>query len=205
MNVFILGATGRVGSKVLTQALRDHHNVSVLVRSPEKLSIKDGVTIVEGDVLNEDDVMKASEGADVMISALGTDKTTTLSESTPILLSVMKKQGIKRIVTVGTAGILNSRTDPGVYRFESSESKRKTTRAAKEHLAVYEMLNKSSMEWTIICPTYLPEGEARGHYRIEEDYLPEEGKEISTGDTANYVYQELIERNHIAKRVGIAY
>jgi len=205
MNVFILGATGRVGSKVVTQALRDHHNVSVLVRSPEKLSIKDGVTIVEGDVLNEDDVMKASEGADVMISALGTDKTTTLSESTPILLSVMNKQGIKRIITVGTAGILNSRTDPGVYRFESSESKRKTTRAAKEHLAVYEMLNKSQVEWTIICPTYLPEGDARGGYRVEENYLPEDGKEISTGDTANFVYQELIERNHIAKRVGIAY
>ncbi|MFP3489601.1 NAD(P)H-binding protein, partial [Staphylococcus sp. SIMBA_130] len=90
------------------------------------------------------------------------DKTTTLSESTPILLNVMKKQGIKRIITVGTAGILNSRTDPGVYRFESSESKRKTTRAAKEHLAVYELLNKSQVEWTIICPTYLPEGDARG-------------------------------------------
>ncbi|MYL64650.1 NAD(P)H-binding protein [Bacillus hwajinpoensis] len=205
MNIFILGATGRVGSKVLKQAVRDHHNVSVLVRSPEKLSIKGGVTIVEGDVLNENDVMKASEGADVMISALGTDKTTTLSESTPILLSVMKKQGIKRIITVGTAGILNSGTDPGVYRFESSESKRKTTRAAKEHLAVYEMLNKSQVEWTIICPTYLPEGDARGGYRVEENYLPEDGKEISTGDTAHYVYQELIERNHIRKRVGIAY
>ncbi|WP_273834521.1 NAD(P)-dependent oxidoreductase [Guptibacillus sedimenti] len=205
MNVCILGATGRVGSKVLIQAVRDHHNVSVLVRSPEKLSIKDGITIVEGNVLNEDDVMKASEGADVMISALGTDKTTTLSESTPILLSVMKKQGIKRIITVGTAGILNSRTDPGVYRFESSESKRKTTRAAKEHLAVYEMLNKSQVEWTIICPTYLPEGDARGSYRVEEDYLPEDGKEISTGDTANFVYQELLEKNHLLKRVGIAY
>ncbi len=205
MNIFILGATGRVGSKVLTQAVRDHHNVSVLVRSPEKLSIKEGLTIIQGDVLNQDDVMKASEGADVMISALGTDKTTTLSESTPILLSVMKKQGIKRIITVGTAGILNSRTDPGVYRFESSESKRKTTRAAKEHLAVYEMLNKSQVEWTIICPTYLPEGDVRGGYRVEENYLPEDGKEISTGDTAHYVYQELIERNHIRKRVGIAY
>ncbi|MCA0989839.1 NAD(P)-dependent oxidoreductase [Pseudalkalibacillus hwajinpoensis] len=205
MNVFILGATGRVGSKVLLQAVRDHHNVSVLVRSPEKLSIKEGITIVEGDVLNEDDVMKASEGADVIISALGTDKTTTLSDSTPILLSVMKKQGIKRIITVGTAGILNSRTDPGVYRFESSESKRKTTRAAKEHLAVYEMLNRSQVEWTIICPTYLPEGDARGSYRVEDDYLPEDGKEISTGDTANFVYQELLEKKHLLKRVGIAY
>ena len=205
MNLFILGATGRVGSKVVTQALRDQHNVSVLVRSPEKLSVKEGVNIVKGDVLNKEDVMKASEGADVIISALGTDKTTTLSESTPILLDVMEKQGINRIITVGTAGILNSRTNSNVYRFESSESKRKTTRAAREHLAVYEMLNKSQVEWTIICPTYLPEGDARGGYRVEEDYLPEKGKEISTGDTANFVYQELIEKNHRLKRVGIAY
>ena len=205
MNVFILGATGRVGSKVLTQALRDHHRVTVLVRSPEKLPFQKDLAIIEGNVLNEEDVLKASEGSDVIISALGTDKTTTLSESTPILIRAMKKHGIKRIITVGTAGILNSRTDPSIYRFESSESKRKTTRAAREHLAVYEMLNKSELDWTIICPTYLPEGEARGGYRIEEEYLPENGREISTGDTANFVYQELIEKNHIGKRVGIAY
>ena len=205
MNVLILGATGRVGSKVLTHALADHHNVTVLVRSPDHLQTKEGVKIVEGNVLNERDVMKATEGIDVIVSALGTDKTTTLSDSIPILINVMKKQGIKRIVTVGTAGILNSRTEPSIYRFQSSESKRKTTRAAKEHLAVYEMLRQSELDWTIICPTYLPEGEARGGYRIEEEYLPENGREISTGDTANFVYQELIEKNHIAKRVGISY
>ncbi|WP_226658670.1 NAD(P)-dependent oxidoreductase [Pseudalkalibacillus hwajinpoensis] len=205
MNVLILGATGRVGSKVLTHALADHHNVTVLVRSQERLKTKEGVKIVEGNVLKETDLMKASEGIDVIVSALGTDKTTTLSDSTPLLIKTMKKNGIKRILTVGTAGILNSRMEPSVYRFQSSESKRKTTRAAEEHLAVYEMLNQSGLDWTIICPTYLPEGEAQGQYRIEEDYLPENGREISTGDTANFVYQELIEKNHLAKRVGIAY
>ncbi|MBF0708065.1 SDR family oxidoreductase [Alkalihalobacillus hwajinpoensis] len=205
MNILILGATGRVGSNILTLALSDRHQVTVLARSPEKLPTNSNLTIVEGDVLNEDVVEKAAKGVDVIVSALGTDKTTTLSESTPILIRVMKNQQINRIITVGTAGILNSRVEPTLYRFESSESKRKTTRAAREHLSVYEMLSASDLDWTIICPTYLPDGPAKGEYRVEKEYLPDGGREISTADTAAFVYKELFDRNHSRKRVGIAY
>ncbi|MFK3959675.1 NAD(P)-dependent oxidoreductase [Guptibacillus hwajinpoensis] len=205
MNILILGATGRVGSNILRLALSDRHQVTVLARSPEKLPTNSNLTIVEGDVLNEEVVEKAAKGVDVIVSALGTDKTTTLSESTPILLRVMKNQRINRIITVGTAGILNSRIEPTLYRFESSESKRKTTRAAKEHLSVYETLSTSDLDWSIICPTYLPDGPAKGEYRVEEDYLPDGGREISTADTAAFVYKELIDGNHSCKRVGIAY
>ncbi len=205
MNILILGATGRVGSNILRLALSDRHQVTVLARSPEKLPTNSNLTIVEGDVLNEEVVERAAKGVDVIVSALGTDKTTTLSESTPILIRVMKNQRINRIITVGTAGILNSRIEPTLYRFESSESKRKTTRAAKEHLSVYETLSTSDLEWSIICPTYLPDGPAKGEYRVEEDYLPDGGREISTADTAAFVYKELIDGNHSCKRVGIAY
>ncbi|MGE6204938.1 NAD(P)-dependent oxidoreductase [Guptibacillus hwajinpoensis] len=205
MNILMLGATGRVGSNILKLALSDQHQVTVLARSPEKLPTNSNLTIVEGDVLNEDVVEKAAKGVDVIISALGTDKTTTLSESTPILMRVMKNQRINRIITVGTAGILNSRIEPTLYRFESSESKRKTTRAAKEHLSVYETLSANDLDWSIICPTYLPDGPAKGEYRVEEDYLPDGGREISTADTAAFVYKELIDGNHSCKRVGIAY
>ena len=113
MNILILGATGRVGGQIVTYALHDRHHVTVLVRTPEKIQINnENLTIVQGNVLNKDDIVRAMHGIDVVISALNTDGTTTLSESMPLIIEAMENEGIKRIITIGTAGILQSRTTP---------------------------------------------------------------------------------------------
>ena len=143
MKILILGATGRVGSEVVNHALQDGHDVTVLVRSPEKIQQNnENLTIIQGNVLNKEDIVGAMRGADAVISALNTDGTTTLSESMPLIIKAMENEGIKRIITVGTAGILQSRVSPDLLRYQSSESKQKITRAAEEHHKAYEMLKQ---------------------------------------------------------------
>jgi putative NADH-flavin reductase len=206
MNILILGATGRVGSQIVTYALHESHHVTVLVRTPEKIQINnENLTIIQGNVLNKDDIVRAMHGIDVVISALNTDGTTTLSESMPLIIEAMENEGIKRIITIGTAGILQSRTTPNSLRYQSSESKQKSTRAAKEHHKVYDMLTQSTLEWTIVCPTYLPDGERIGKYRIDRNFLPEGGAEISVPDTAEFTFKQIIASDYIKSRVGIAY
>jgi uncharacterized protein len=206
MNILILGATGRVGSQIVTYALHESHHVTVLVRTPEKIQINnENLTIIEGNVLNKDDIVRAMHEIDVVISALNTDGTTTLSESMPLIIEAMENQGIKRIITIGTAGILQSRTTPNSLRYQSSESKQKSTRAAKEHHKVYDMLKQSTLEWTIVCPTYLPDGERVGKYRIDRNFLPEGGAEISVPDTAEFSFKQIKASDYIKSRVGIAY
>jgi putative NADH-flavin reductase len=206
MNILILGATGRVGSQLVIYALHDRHHVTVLVRTPEKIQINnENLTIFQGNVLNKDDIVRVMHGIDVVISAINTDGTTTLSESMPLIIGAMENEGIKRIITIGTAGILQSRTTPNSLRYQSSESKRKSTRAAKEHHKVYDMLKQSTLEWTIVCPTYLPDGERVGKYRIDRNYLPEGGAEISVPDTAEFTFRQIKASDYIKARVGIAY
>jgi putative NADH-flavin reductase len=206
MNILILGATGRVGSQIVTYALHDRHHVTVLVRTPEKIQINsENLTIIQGNVLNKNDIVRAMHGIDVVISALNTNGTTTLSESMPLIIKAMGNEGILRIVTIGTAGILQSRTTPTVLRYQSSESKRKSTRAAQEHHIVYNTLKQSALDWTIVCPTYLPIGERVGKYRIERIFLPEDGVEISVPDTAEFAYSQIKTSDYIKSRVGIAY
>ncbi|WP_423800834.1 NAD(P)-dependent oxidoreductase [Neobacillus sp. SAB-20_R2A] len=206
MNILILGATGRVGSQIVTYALHDKHHVTVLVRTPEKIQINnENLTVFQGNVLNKDDLVRAMRGIDVVISALNTDGTTTLSESMPFIIEAMENEGIQRIITIGTAGILQSRTTPNLLRYQSSESKRKSTRAAEEHHKVYELLKQSILDWTIICPTYLPDGERVGRYRIERDFLPEGGAEISVPDTAEFTFKQINASDYIKSRVGISY
>jgi uncharacterized protein len=206
MNILILGATGRVGSKIVPYALHDRLHVSVLVRTPEKIQINnENLTIIQGNVLNKEDIVRAMHGIDVVISALNTDGTTTLSESMPLIIEAMENEGIKRIITIGTAGILQSRTTPNSLRYQSSESKQKSTRAAKEHHKVYDMFKQSTLEWTIVCPTYLSDGERVGIYRIDRNFLPEGGAEISVPDTAEFTFKQIKASDYIKSRVGIAY
>ena len=206
MNILILGATGRVGSHILKFAFDDDHHVTALVRDADKVQVgKRNLTVIEGNALSESDIKKAIADMDMVVIALGTDGTTTLSESMALIMKEMEAEGIKRIITIGTGGILNSRTEPGKLRYQSNESKRKTTRAAEEHHKVYELLENSNLDWTIVCPTYLPDGEYTGKYRVERDFLPENGAKISVPDTAEFAYSQIEDNRYIKSRVGMAY
>jgi len=205
LKLLLLGATGRVGGKILEQALSDQHEVTALVRSPEKIHLSsDSLTIQKGNVRNKDDIKNIAADFHTVISALNTDKNNTLSKYMPMIVDEMEDRGVKRLITIGTAGILNSRIDGELYRFQAKESKRSTT-AAEDHLAAYHYLKTSNLDWTIVCPTYLPDGPAKGNFRIEENYLPEKGKEISVGDTADFAYSLAKENEFLQTRVGIAY
>ncbi|WML57260.1 NAD(P)H-binding protein [Neobacillus sp. PS2-9] len=206
MNICLLGATGRVGSVILENALEHKLSVKVLVRDRSKLQVtSDGLTVREGNVLNEKDLALTMMGSTVVISTLNTDKSTTLSESMPLIIKQMKHHGIKRIITVGTAGILQARSAPHLYRFQSLESKRTSTRDAEEHLKAYLLLKDSGLEWTIVCPTYLPIGVRVGQYRYEQDFLPENPSSISIYDTGDFTFQQLFSNEFIGARVGLTY
>ncbi|TKH46672.1 hypothetical protein C1I60_00535 [Paenibacillus terrae] len=211
MNLLLLGATGRVGRFILEYALADGHTVTALARSSDKLEaykLRYGtqLQIVEGNATHAEDVAQALEGrTTAVISALNTDGTTTLSVNMRLLIRLMQEQSVPRLITVGTAGILQSRTEPCLYRYESSETRRRSTRAAEEHRRVYELLRDSALDWTIVCPTYLPDGARTGIYRVEKDLLPEGGTQISTADTADFTYRQLSSTDFLHTRVGIAY
>ncbi|MEK4405559.1 SDR family oxidoreductase [Sporosarcina sp. FSL K6-6792] len=205
MKIALFGATGRVGGEVLKLALVEGHEVTALVRSPEKLAPHDRLTIIQGDVRDVVEVSYAIAGMDVVFSSLGTDQTTTLTEAVPHMIRAMEDTGINRLVTIGTAGILQSKIDPEKLRYEAGDTNRRLTFAAEEHHKVYDMLRQSGLEWTIVCPTYLPDGVAVGDYRTERDLLPEDGKQISVGDTAAFAFDELLQGDNIGFRVGISY
>ncbi|MGG3523760.1 NAD(P)H-binding protein [Bacillus pseudomycoides] len=206
MKICIFGSTGRVGSELLKLALQDLNDITVLVRDQNKLAVSHrNLHIIEGNVLDENDVKKVLKEVDIVISAIGTDGNGTLSKSMPNIIKHMKEEGIGRIVTIGTAGILQARTNPKIYRFQSEESKRRSTTAAEDHLVAYLALNNSGLCWTIICPTHLIDGEETGMYRTEADMLPLNGSKITVGDTAHFSWSLINKEVYENSRVGIAY
>ena len=71
--VLLLGATGATGRHVLEQALGRKLDVTVLVRSPERLAgLTHGARVVTGDILGDTSCLgNAVTGQDAVISTLG--------------------------------------------------------------------------------------------------------------------------------------
>lgn len=207
MNMLIFGSTGRVGQQLVMLGLQAGYQVTAFSRNEPKLhtSTSSPLHVFQGNVLHETNVLEACKGMDVIFSALGTDQSDTLSRSMPSIIKAMEKHQISRFISIGTAGILNSRTEQGKYRFQTSESKRKSTKAANDHLKAFQSLQKTSLQWTIVCPTYLPDGIYTGTYRVEKNVLPIGGKEISVPDTAEFAFSQLKDERFIQSRVGISY
>jgi len=206
VNICILGATGRVGSLILSKALNDGHEVQALVRNSGIIPFQHPkLKWVIGNALDKEHINEVLRDVELVISALNTDGNSTLSRSIPIIIDTMKISGISRIVTIGTAGILQSRLQPELYRFQSTESRNRSTKAAEDHLLAYHQLKESDLDWTIVCPTYLPDGNQTGSYRTEKDFLPNKGLSISTADTAEFAYNQLFSTKFLKCRVGISY
>ncbi|OUZ06699.1 NAD(P)-dependent oxidoreductase [Bacillus pumilus] len=205
MKIALFGAHGRVGQAFLRFVqVDDRYIVRSLIRTNREEMLA-GMFQVTGNSRNRDDVLETIKGADIVVSCLSTDGDDTLSVSMEHIVQAMKQSNTSRIITIGTAGILKARQQPELYRFETNESKRPTSRAAKEHAKAFELLQSTDLDWTIICPTYLPDGEVTRSYRYEKDFLPIDGKKISVEDTAHFLYQQLNSKEFVHQRVGIAY
>lgn len=206
MNIAVFGSTGRVGKKIVRLALADHHQVTAFVRDRRRADFAGhpNVNVYEGDTRNEYDVERALAGCHLVFSALNSDGGQTLAASTANLIAGMRKHHIRRLVAIGTAGILDSRTTPGAFRCETGESKRGKTKAALDHLAAFRELAASQLDWTIVCPTYLPEGPETGQIRSAVNVLPEGGRKVTTGDTARFAYEIRNDATTFGKRIGLS-
>ncbi len=70
MNIALIGASGFVGSHLLTEALNRGHKVTAIVRDASKITAKHpNLTIKTGDVRDENTVADLVKGHDAVLSA----------------------------------------------------------------------------------------------------------------------------------------
>src|SRR6266446_10562156 len=98
--LLILGATGKVGGELVKQALARGFEVTALVRSPQKVLIKDKrLQVVEGSPLDLKKLVPALSGIDAVLSTLGhTDlkESSIVTDSARSLIQAMKVTNVKR-------------------------------------------------------------------------------------------------------------
>ena len=160
---------------------------------------------IKGYVFDEGDVQKALKGADAVLSALGgategTDRTRSLGMKN--ITSVMDKAGIKRIVAIGSAGILQANDEEPTLLMDTPDFPYNLYAVSKEHEQAYEYLKASKTDWTLVCPPTIQPKEATGHFITATNH-PVGGNYVNAGDLALFMVKELENRQYIKEKVGI--
>ncbi|AZO79840.1 MULTISPECIES: NAD(P)-dependent oxidoreductase [unclassified Bosea (in: a-proteobacteria)] len=203
MKIALIGATGFIGSRLLAELTSRGHQVTAIVRNPEKVAPGAGITAKKGDVYDKEGLATLLAGHDAAISAVH------FSASDPAtLLAAVKQSGVKRYLVVGGAGSLE--VAPGVKLFDTPEFPAIYLDEARKGGAFLDLLKgESSLEWTFLSPSALIEpGVRTGQFRLGKDQLLVDGKgqsRISAEDYAVALVDELETPTHVRQRFTVGY
>lgn len=211
MRIALIGASGRVGRPILEEALARGHDVTAIVRSPEKLAGLD-VEIRRVDVLQTTALMEALREHGAVISAFSghaqPDVLDYYVRGMRSIIEAAKLALVPRLLVVGGAGSLEVR--PGVQLLDTPdfpEMYRATAEGARR--ALHMLREERSLNWTMLSPpAQLEVGPRTGIYRIGSDRLvvDERGQShISLADYAVAMIDELEAPRHERRRFTVGY
>ena len=213
MKIALIGATGFVGSAVLTELLSRGHAVTALARHPEKIAAHAGLQVVRADVLDAGQVAAAVKGQDAIVSAYNPGWSEpriyeVFGQGYDAILAGAKQAGVKRVLAVGGAGSLE--VAPGLQLVDTPEFPAEWKQGA---LAARDLLTRlrgeNELEWSFLSPPILlVPGERSGRYRVGGDQpLPGEGEQpsgISVADLAVAIVDEIETPRHVRRRFTVA-
>ena len=207
MIITIFGATGMVGKQLVKQALYKEYTVKVFGRNVfTSFDEHKNLQLIPGTLFDEEQVLNAVKGSDAVLSAIGggidgIDKTRSLGMKN--IVAQMQKASLKRIISVGSIGILNNADD--ILIMDAPGYPPKFLAVGKEHFLAYNHLKKSNLNWTFVCPPDIINADSTGVYHTAANYPPiPDNRKINTGDLAMFMLNELIKNEYIKERVGIS-
>ena len=203
MKIALVGATGNVGTRLISELTRRGHHVTAIARHPEKLQGQAAVRPVSGDVQNESALAAVLAGHDVVIHSVK-----FLSTNASKIIAATKAAKVPRLLVVGGAGSLE--VSPGLTLVNAPDF---PAEYKPETLAGVEFLNvlpgEKELDWTFLSPSYFfAPGERTGKFRLGKDELlvaADGQSRISTEDFAIALVDELEQPKHSRQRFPVGY
>jgi putative NADH-flavin reductase len=203
MKVALIGASGNLGSRVLEELLSRGHQVTGIVREPERLPPRPGLTLRQADAGIAEQVSTAVAGHDIVVTAIP-----FFGLRTEELIAGVKRSGVKRLLVSGSAG--NLEVEPGV---QLVATKGLSEHGKPEHLdsrEAFKLLRREEdLDWTYLAPAaLLTPGKRTGVFRLGGDRLVKDRlgeSRISMEDLAIVIADEVEKPQHIKQRFTAAY
>lgn len=225
MDIGVFGATGVIGSRVVTEALRRGHRVTAFTRDAARVPTRGGsATWAVADWLDTDSIAEAIAGLDVVVSAVnaGHGIADTIARADDFvagaraMVAALDRQPRVRLIAVGGAGSLE--VAPGIQLLDTGDDFTRTltealdvpadyarvVRALRDALNIYRLSNRN---WTYLSPSSgrIAPGERTGRFRIGGDQLLVGGGDLSAEDVAVALIDEAEQPRFVQRRFTVGY
>jgi putative NADH-flavin reductase len=220
MRLTIFAATGGIGRHLVDQAVSAGHDVTAVVRNPDKLS--QPVRVVTADLATAEpgELGPALKGADAVLSGLGPrtrSETGVAYRGTRAIVEAMRATDVRRIVVVSAAplGTVPSpgrpnppRHDPGDGFFMRHLFSHVAKTAFRAHYAdlarMEDLLRDSDLDWTVVRPPRLTDKPLTGTYRTAYGRNLRGGWLVSRADVAHCMLHVVTRPDTIGQTIGVA-
>jgi len=185
-NVLILGASGNIARQVIDIIVRKEDiNLTLFLRNKSRLRNKDisKCHIIEGDVLDLNQLKKAITGQDIVYANLVGD----LEAMAKNIVKAMDENGVKKLIFISSICIYDVPLKP----------------VLKPYRKAADVIEASDIEYTILRPTWFTIAD-EVDYEITQKGEPEKGSEISQKSLAMFITKVIgSPENYIRKNIGI--
>ncbi|MEV0531830.1 NAD(P)H-binding protein [Kitasatospora sp. NPDC050463] len=233
MHIGVIGATGTIGSRVVTEALGRGHHVTAFSRDAGRIEEgRENIVWKSVDVLDADSITAVLPGLDVLISGFqpgnaAKDIADTVARSIAdptvhsvaawALLKALESHPRTRLIVIGGAGSLE--IEPGLVLADSDAHMhevldalglpREYAVAARGARDALNVLRTSNRLWTYFSPAEdIAPGERTGRFRIggDQPVVDAEGRSrISAEDAAVALVDEVELPRFVQRRFTIGY
>ena len=195
MKILVIGGTRGTGREVVRAAHAAGHELTLLARNAERISLPvTGVRVVAGDARDVDDIERAVAGQHTVNWTAGiapTRKPVDLfSRATQFLLAAMHKHGARRLICVTGVGAGDSRGHGGFFYDRILQPLfMKTIYEDKDRQEA--LLRASDVDWTVVRPGFLTNGPATGLARALTDLDGVTAGRVSRAEVADFIVENL--------------
>lgn len=168
MKVLVLGANGKVGSRVVVELLKRGHTVVAGVHK-NKDRVPKGAELVTLNIANQSSIEKGLQGCDAVVCALSSwhaPAHNVLGQTMHVLIPAMRQAKVRRIVSISGDVARVPNETPGlltrIFHVFAFGIVGKVVRDSEEHL---RLLYESDLEWTVFRPGLMTSSQSMA-YRL---------------------------------------
>jgi len=221
LDILVYGATGKIGTHIVTEALDRGHAVTAVSRDPARIERRhENLSAVKGDLLDADSIRSLAAGQDVIIisvrGVIGDSKTPESALqyiAVKNVVETLRKMGddAPRLIHVGGSGTLEVR--PGVMYADKLPRlflpKNLELEIQGQVLALEYLRSVVDVDWAYATPPKnLTNGRRKGTYRTGGDRMLKDDRGrnlVSRADFALALVDEAENAAHSRRRFSVAY
>jgi len=204
--ILVIGSNGRVGRKIVKEALAKGFDVTGLGRGDNLTELSKYIKMSVFELKTEDVL-----NYDVIVDAFGAWTADTIPGISEAMIHLAKllDGSTKRLIVVGGAGSLYVDKDKKITVDMEEDFPDDWKPLAHFHaLGLKYLQNTSNLNWTYISPAcnFVPDGICTGEYQLGKDnlILNSNGESmISYADYAIALVDEIVNEAHLKERISV--